>query len=61
MVGDGIGADGGDVAMRAGPEIALIDGAGVFVDVAGENAFEASGGGSGMEPADPAEQVSEGP
>ena len=61
VVGDGIGADGGDVAMRAGPEIGFVDGAGVFVDVAGEDAFEAGGSGRGMEPADPAEQISEGP
>ena len=61
VVRDGLGADAGDVAVRPDAEIGLVDGAGVIVDVAGEDALKAGGGRRDMEAADAAEQVSEGP
>ena len=61
MVRDGFGADAGDVAVRTDTEVALVDLAGVVVDVAGEDAFEAGGGRRDVEAADAAEQVSESP
>ena len=61
MVGNAIGADGGDVAMRPDAEIALIDGARRLVDVAGENALQPELRRRDVEAADAAEQVGEGP